>query len=128
MPGTALAGQRVTAALAGIPPWTAMTLINSWSNQGGGSVNAQYRFWPLLNELEVIGCVKHASITGTSQFCATFATFLPASSQRGIAREIALNPMVPVQLYYTTAGVLQFNDLPAGSTIVEFHHWFSLDA
>ena len=109
------------------PAWTGMTLANSWSNLAG-NVAAQYRYWPLTNELEVIGCVAHASISGTSQFCSTFTQYFPVSRQRGWAREIALNPMVPVQLYYQTSGVMEFVDLPTGATDVEFHHWFSLDA
>lgn len=125
MSGTVDAGQKLTSALLGMPPWTPMTLINSWTNHAGDA-DGQYRYWPLTNEMEIIGCLQHASVSGISQFCSTFATNLPASRQRDIALEVVLTSAV--QISYATNGVLEFAGLPAGSTIVEFHCWLSLDA
>lgn len=126
MSGTVTAGEKLTSALLGMPPWTPMTLINSWTNHAGDAAG-QYRFWELTNELEVIGCLQHASISpGPSQFCSTFTQFLPASRQRDIGCEVVLGSAVAIA--YTTSGVLEFAILPSGSTIVEFHCWLSLDA
>jgi hypothetical protein len=110
------------------PPWTALTLINSWSNRGGVEVAAKYRYWALSNELEVIGTVSHASVSGTSQFCSTFTQYLPSSNTHEMAMEIVLAGLPNVQLYYQTSGVLEFASLPSGSTIVAFHARFPLDA
>ena len=123
-----LAGQLATAANVSPTAWAAMTLINSWSNTGAGYPTAQYRYWPLTNELEVIGTVTHASISGTSQFCQTFTQYLPASTIPAPCNEVVLTGQPPVQLLYTSAGVLEFVVLPAGSTRVFFHHCFPLDA
>ena len=127
MPGTVVAGQKLTSALLGMPPWTAMTLINSWSNFSGGR-DGQYRYWALTNELEVIGDLQHASISGTSQFCSTFTQFLPNSRSRDVGTEIIMSGLPTVQVSYSTTGVLEFAALPTGSTVVAFHCWLSLDA
>lgn len=128
MSGTVVAGQKLTSELLGMPAWTAMSLINSWSNTGGGKVDAQYRWWPLINELEVIGVVTHASISGNSQFCSTFASYLPASTLIDLAHEAVLSGQPTVEVSYDPTGVLQFIALPSGSTRVAFHCWLSLDA
>jgi hypothetical protein len=127
VPGSVLPGQRLTAALLGMPAWTPMTLINSWTNFSG-SAAGQYRYWELTNELEVIGCIQHASISGTSQFCQTFTSNLPNSRQRDIAAEIILTGTPTLQVSYGTNGILEFAALHTGSTVVEFHCWLSLDA
>jgi hypothetical protein len=122
-----LAGQRAQAANVAPTAWTAMTLINSWANVAG-LVSAQYRFLPLFNELEVVGTITHASISGTSQFCSTFTQYLPASTIPAPCNEVILTGQPPVQLAYLPSGVMEFVVLPAGSTRVFFHHCFPLDA
>jgi hypothetical protein len=127
--GTVTAGQRLTSALLGQPGWTAMTLINSWSNAGSGLVQAQYRFWALANELEVIGCLSHASISGTSQFCSTFTGNLPSSSQHGVGLVTGGTSVgSSFVLLYNPTGVMELLAIPAGTTQVDFHASFPLDA
>lgn len=127
MSGTVSAGQRLTAALLGVPAWTQMTLMNSWSNYAGAPAG-QYRWWQLTNELEVIGTLSHASVSGTSQFCSTFTQYLPNSRLRDVGTEVVLSGLPTVQVSYATSGVLEFIELPSGSTIVSFHCFLSLDA
>jgi hypothetical protein len=119
----------ITALQAAIaePSWLPMTLASSWSNRGSGDVAAQYRPWTAWNMLEVIGTVSHASVSGTSVFCAGLG-YAPSSNQHGQAMEIVLSGLPNVQLYFTSAGTLEFAGLPSGSTIVAFHWFFSLDA
>lgn len=129
MSGTVTAGQKLTSALLGVPAWTAMSLLNSWSNIG--EVDAQYRVWELTNELEVIGRISHGSTSGTSQIATM--TSLPASLQRAALQEwSATNSYASTtgtpQLELSTAGVLQLLFLPAGTTSLSFHAFYSLDA
>ena len=129
MSGTVDAGQKLTSALLGDPAWTAMTLLNSWSNIG--EVDAQYRLWEMTNELEVIGRISHASTSGNSQIATM--TNLPASLQRRALQEYsATNVFVAAvntpHLELSTAGVLQFINLVAGTTSASFHAFFSMDA
>ena len=131
MAGTILAGQRLLAATLGMPGWTAFSLLNSWTNVGGGAVTAQYRVWPLTNEMEIIGQIQHSSTSGTSQI-ATLAVN-PASQQSVPIKWItATNSFASTTTSYRLLafanGVLEFDKLPTGTTVVEFGGVISLDA
>ena len=113
--------------------WHPLSLQNSWSNTGGGSVTAQYRR-SSLNEIEVVGNITHASTSGTSVFASSLtAGYLPLSQQcRAVEKVIATNqfassisgPFVILPI----GGNIQFQYLPAGTTQVEFYCTFCLDA
>jgi hypothetical protein len=132
MPVTA--GSRILASVESPQAWIPMTLQNSWSNTGGGIVTAQYRLWLLQNELEVIGNISHASTSGTGIFSVSLAApYLPASQQTaGVQKVIATNAFASATsgpfVVIPTTGAIQFQFLPAGTTQVEFHCYFSMDA
>src|ERR1017187_353106 len=123
-------------AMLAEPPWIPLSLQAGWSNTGGGFVAAQYRLWPLSNELEIVGNVSHTAIVGggTSIFAASLvAPYLPASTQkRGAQCVIAPNvyasntegPFVVLP----TSGAIQFQFLPVNVTQVEFHGFIPMDA
>jgi hypothetical protein len=132
MSGTVTAGTRALSSVVGMPAWTAMSLLNSWSNTSG-EVAAQYRVWPLTNELEVIGAISHASISGGSQIATMTGTAVPNSGQRRMldvwsATNVFASATATPHLQLQTSGVLQLLDMVAGTTSVWFHCWFSLDA
>ena len=131
MSGTVVAGQKLTSALLGDPAWTAMTLLNSWSNIG--EVDAQFRVWELTNELEVIGRISHASISGGGTSQIATMTSLPASLQRRALQEwSATNVFASAtgtpHLELTTGGSLTLVALQPGTTSLSFHAFYSLDA
>jgi hypothetical protein len=134
MTGYPLAGQRALAEIVSPGPWIAFTFANSWSNTGGGVVTAQYRLWPLMNALECIGNVTHASVAGTSLFAASLvAPYLPVSQQCSAVQKVIATNQFAVQasgpfVILPTTGAIQFQFLPAGTTQVEFRCFFSLDA
>jgi hypothetical protein len=131
-----LAGQLAEAANVSPTAWVAFTFANSWSNIGGGVVTAQMRLLPLTNEVEMLGGIAHASVSGTSLFSATLgAAYLPASQQSRCLEKVvaasatyyAATTVGPFVVIPTT-GAIQFQDLPAGTTQVEFAFTYSLDA
>lgn len=129
MPGTVKAGQELTSTELGIPSWTALTLLASWTNTGSSQVTAQWRYWPLINEIEVIGTIAPGTITdGTT--IASGLTPTPASIQNQPV-QVQGNSAAPVQtptLTLTQAGALEVFHLPSGMNEMAFHLWYSLDA
>ena len=129
-----LAGQRARAEDVSPTAWAAMTLLNSWSNTGGGVVTAQWRVLPLENMLEVIGNIVHANIAGGGASQIATMTDTPASQQNFLCNVTATanlyassTPQMP-RLLLTTAGALFLENLPANTTGADFHGFFSLDA
>jgi hypothetical protein len=126
--GTVNPGSELLSSLLGCPAWTPMsTLLNSWVWAGSPYVAAQYRLWPLLNSVEIIGTIKAGA-------AATFYT-LPAGwrpvSQQGFpagtsASVAAIDNVVYIQC--DTSGNLTANGVNSASDIVYFHGWISLDA
>lgn len=110
------------------PAWLPLSLINGWSNTGGGKVAAQYRFLPLTNELEIVGVVSSASISGNSQPFSALSANFPASTLIDICHEAVLSSQPTVSISYSPSGIIEFIDLPSGSTRVAFHNFFPLDA
>ena len=130
MAGTVLAGQQLTAALLGVPPWSPMTLQNGWSNAGGSYVTAQYRYWPLLNEVEIIGRIGGGTISAGTII--TTLPYTPASVQE-LPLLIASGATALVNYYTPLINVLQNGNLqiynvPTSTTVIAFHDWISLDA
>ena len=125
-----IAGQLAQAANVAPTAWAAMTLLNSWSNTGGGVVTAQWRVLPLENMLEVIGNIAHASISGASQIATMTST--PATQQNFLCNTTSTNVYVSTaqmpRLLLTTSGGLFLENLPAATTGADFHAFFSLDA
>ena len=129
-----VAGQLAAAANVSPGAWVAFTPANGWTNIGGGVVTMQMRLLPLTNEVEMLGGVAHASISGTSVFSATLgAAFLPASQQTRAVEKVVATNAFPSQtsgpyVVVPTTGNIQFQFLPAGTTQVEFAFTYSLDA
>src|SRR5215469_2327525 len=124
---TVLAGTDLLATLVGVPAWSSMGLVNSWANFGSGFVNAQYRLWPLINEVEVIGVITGGTITGGT----TIATLpnAPVSTQPIPVMVSSTSGGAGGQsprLDVTTGGALQVQNLPTGTVTIMFHGWYSL--
>lgn len=129
MAGTVLAGQTLTAALLGVPAWTAMTLTGGWGNEGSPYVTAQYRLWELTSEVECIGRIN----TGTITDATTIATlpYTPASVQDAVVicgGAVSASPEKTPIIEVGTSGTLALYGIPAGTTVLAFHFWYSLDA
>jgi hypothetical protein len=126
---TVLAGQDLTALLLGVPAWTGMSLLNGWTNTGGGQPTAQYRLWPLINEVEIIGNISAGTLTNNT----TIATLpnTPGSLQKVcvmmVDAAVTLAAGVPL-LYVDTGGNLKIFGMPGATTDAGFHGWYSLDA
>lgn len=130
-----LAGALALAEVVSPGPWVPFTFANSWSNIGGGVVTAQYRLLPLFKMLEVVGQVGHAGTSGTAIFAASLAApYLPISQQTWAVQKVtATAPCAPTGtsgpfVVLPTTGAIQFQFLPGGTIVVEFHAFFSLDA
>lgn len=130
--GTLPAGSKMVGAKIGIPAWTSMSpLSNSWTTVGGW-VLPQYRIWQLINEVEIIGEIHAGTITDGTTIFTMAAGAIPASQQwvcpisidGGTGSAQLLTPRMLV----TTGGALQVYGLPAGTTEIGFHGWFSLDS
>jgi hypothetical protein len=125
--GTVLAGQKLTSALVGCPPWIPMagSYTNSWSDYGSGNSVGQYRLWPLINEVEIIGTIQHASISGSSAFFTLGSGYQPQTAQ--VVGVYGTNSSNYVSIQCATTGVLSFFNL-SSNTFIQFHGWISLDA
>lgn len=129
MPGTALAGSEASSSKIGVPAWTALTPQNGWTNVGSGQVNFQWRYWPLLNELEVIGTLAPGTTTDATVIGGPLSP-TPASIQNQPI-QVQGNSAAPVQsptLTLVTSGNLQIFHMPTGVNEIAFHVWFSVDA
>lgn len=104
-------------------PWQAMSLQNSWSNQGGTNVTAQYRR-TAFKRVEVVGLISHASISGSSTIATLASPYLAAHDQTigGIAA--VANGYITV---VASTGALTLNNL-SSNTAVGFNGSYSLDA
>lgn len=124
MAGTVVAGQKLTSALLGIPPWTAMSLSASWVNFGSGFTTAQYRLWPLINEVELIGTISGGTATNGTVIFTLPSGYIPASTTNNpVNAGTSTNPYFQVN----TLGQIVLNNIGA-SQVISFHFWVSLDA
>lgn len=127
MTGTIHAGQPLTDAALGTPPWQAITLQNSWTNIG--TTNAQWRFVPLLNQIEVIGAIQNGTISNNTAISQALSPAPLTQLVLPIATEN--NSSAPVQtpaMYLDTSGVLRVTALPTGTTKLDFHLFFPVDS
>jgi hypothetical protein len=118
------AGSRILAAVLSPGPWLPMTLINTWTNYGAGYSTGQYRLVPLINEVEVIGNLSHASTSGNSVFWTIPAGFIPASNQI----VCATGSPSGAEIGALSTGSLEVFTMPAATTLIQFHGWYSMDA
>lgn len=104
-------------------PWQAMSLQNSWTNQGSTSVTAQYRR-TAHNRVEIVGLITHSSISGSSVIATLASPYLAAKDQTigGIAA--VASGYISVS---ASAGTLTLNNL-SSNTNVGFNGSYSLDA
>jgi hypothetical protein len=131
-----LAGQRALAEVVSPGTWIAVSggvgFTNSWSNTGAGVPNAQYRYWQLLNSVEVIGDVSHASNSGSSSPFTLPSALIPANQQIYPVYLVCTggyaNGTSPPLVTLTGSGQINIQGMPAGTTRVAFHCFFSLDA
>lgn len=104
--------------------WHLMTLQNAWTNRGTGYARAAYRLLPSNNTVEIIGDITHASISGTSQIATLPSAYTPKVGQ-------VIDGSVDGasgQLYVDSTGAVTLFSLVAGTTIVQWHGYISLDA
>lgn len=133
--------ERISAADLGAPPWQPLPLAPpdvigfnpSFANFGQGHVAAQYRFWELINEVELIGVITLPSSAPNNVIIFPFRVPQPASQQQ-IPVSIEGNSVAPVTTPYlriATTGDLQLFNIPTTGTVAtkcSFHGWYSLDA
>ncbi len=107
---------------------------NTWANTGAGTTPAKFRLvGSPPNEVEVTGDISHAAVAGTSSPFTLPTGYLPVT--QGI-RQLEFyvctagfaNAASPPLVTLTTAGVVNLQGLPAGTTRVAFSCLFSLDA
>lgn len=113
--------------------WHAMTLLNSWSNQGGaGEPAAQYRLLAETGMVAVVGDITHAATTG-SQIATLPAAYRPATNSAYIrpiiiaATNVFASSTVEPILKLDSTGALTLINLPAGTTRVFFSGIFPLN-
>lgn len=130
MTGSVAAGEKLTAAKLGVPPWTAMTLLHGWVNIGGGYAAAQYRKWVLYNSVECIGHISSGTLTDGTIIATLPGGFTPASLQQkpiAAAGTALIAGSIP-RIQIDASGNLEIFSVPTGSPTLDFHFWFSLDA
>lgn len=143
MPPTVSQLQRLTGLLVGVPPWQGMQLAGpaqiaftpAFANLGSGQVAAQWRFWKLINEVEIIGAVSLAGALSNNFFIAPYRLpYAPASKQVISGLVLEGNSVAATGSPYViidNTGQLQFLNIPVTGTIAtraSFHGWYSLDA
>jgi hypothetical protein len=122
------AGSRLLAAVLSPGPWIPVTFQNAWSNTGGVNVTAQYRLWQLLNSVEIVGDVSHASFSGSSTpftLPSSPVNYVPASQQSWPLGFYACtagfaNAASPPLVTVTTGGAVTVGGAPAGTTRIQF--------
>lgn len=134
--------QRLAGSNIGIPPWQGMPLAGpaqisfspAFANAGGGLVAAQYRFWKLINSVELIGSVSLAGALSNNFFITPYRLpYAPATTQQ-IPLVIEGNSVAAIGTPYLkidNTGALEFQNIPTTGTIAtkaSFHGWYSLDA
>ena len=120
------------AAPTGAENWHTISPSNSWSNS---TPALQYRYLASPpNTVEVIGDITHVSISGSSIIGTLPAGYRPAHQQPWPLSYVAATAgwttgaTWPPRLRLDTSGNLTLLDLPAGTTEVIFHAFYSLDA
>ena len=129
MPRTILSGDDLTADILGVPDWTSMTLLNSWTNTGGANPTAKFRKWKQLNSVECVGCINAGTLTDATTIAALVDA--PASQQFRVAIVEASTGTAQVKtpmFYVDTSANLKIQSIPSSTTTLTFHFWYSLDA
>jgi len=127
---TVLAGTDLTGTLLGVPAWTAMSLLNSWTNTGAGNVTAQWRKLNQSNEIEIIGTISAGTLTNGTNI-AQITTYLPATGQFVpvmVTTSTGTAGVTSPRLFIDTSGNVQVFSIPASTTAISFHGTYSLDA
>jgi len=108
-----------------------MSLLNSWVNLGASFVTAQFRVWPLLNSVQVVGAIANGTLTNGTAIATL--TSVPASVQdipmliiggSPSGGNAGVTPLLRLQI----SGSLQLFSVPTGTTQLLFNGWYSLDA
>lgn len=145
--------QRIQAAQLGIPPWQAVPMpqggINSLTgntqgpiiNQGNGTPAFQWRYWPVLNAVELVGSLGGpiSSLNLGLGPAAGSPVLSPASPWRlpyppATAQDFAVicqgnTAGSPGSIHVDTSGLLTWNSsMPASVQVISFHVFIPLDA
>lgn len=125
--------KRIVGAFIGMPPWLPINLSTLGGVPVAGSCAPQWRFWPLLNSVELVGTLNvtgYAGGIGNGSFL-SYPYRLPAPFH---AAQIPIccqgNTVAPTQSPYLQidlSGNPQIFQAPNSTTIVSFHGWYSLD-
>ena len=111
--------------------WTAMTLLNGWTNAGGGNISAQYRLaLSPANTLQIIGVINAGTIANNT----TIATLPDGFRPSGLLYfPITTFPggfgtATSPALVLGTTGNLNVFGLAGGTTAISFNAMIPLDA
>lgn len=121
-----------TAAVGNAPvaeTWHAMTLQNSWVNQGGTRVTAQYRRVPSpAKSIELVGAIKNGTITDGTTIATLPAGYRPASTITNVVycTGTVAGGQSPAFNVDSTGAITCFG--LNGATGVNFHFTVPLDA
>jgi hypothetical protein len=111
--------------------WQAMSLLNGWTNPGGGNVAAQYRLVTSPpNSLQLVGVINAGTITNATTVATLPAGFNPNGN---IYFPVATLPpgfgtAVSPSLLIDPSGNLKVFGLAGGTTAISFNALIPLDA
>lgn len=128
MPNTLKAGDDITDSVLGLPSWTALSLLNSWTNQGAPQSLAQWRFIPLMNAIEVTGSIQNGTITDGTIIASGLTPAPITTLYQGVSVQNGSAPTQTPVMYLDTAGNLKIQSIPSGTTKINFRLWFPLDS
>jgi hypothetical protein len=114
-----MAAQHPGATVPTAETWQPASLSNSWTARGAGFAHPQFRLTPDASEIEVLGQISHAAITGSSVLFTISAPYpMPSAEIPGWA---FANGTTFVPLNFETSGAVEAFNLPAGTTQLAFH-------
>jgi hypothetical protein len=111
--------------------WQTMSLLNGWTNPGGGNVSAQYRVVSSPpNTLQLVGVINAGTITNATTVATLSTGFNPSGN---IYFPVATLPpgfgtAVSPSLLIDPSGNLKVFGLAGGTTAISFNALIPLDA
>lgn len=127
MPGSLRAGEDFTDGVISLPSWRALSLLNGWTNQAAPKAAAQWRFIPLMNAIEVVGCIVPGTLTDGTTVASGITPAPVTQLLLSVSASGGTAVNTPV-MYLDPGGNLKIQSIPSGTTLVQFRLWFPLDS